>query len=160
MKNSTVSHMNFENRKSLDIWQIQIDRALKESNLSLENYTKSYLAQVLNQQMLNQDLVGHNAISRLWLDALEEKNFNKKKIQDTGDRCLIICGLFPNQAQIRNTSITHYITIGKTAYASLANHNANPSIENSLFLELNHKFIAISQTIAIMKRLKKNQNSA
>ena len=111
--------MVFENKKSLQIWQIQIDRALVESNLSLENYTKTYLAQVLNQQMLNHDLIDHNAISRLWLDALEEKKFNTQKVMDTGDRCLIICGLFPNQAQNKNTSVTHYITIGKTAYASL-----------------------------------------
>lgn len=150
--------MIFENKKSLHIWQIQIDRALLESDLSLENYTKTYLAHVLNQQMLNKNLIDHHAISRLWLDALEEKKFSAQKIKATADRCLIICGLFPNQAQIKNTSITHYIAIGKTAYASLAHHSAKSSIENSLFLELNHKFIEVAQTIAIIKRFKNNQN--
>jgi len=53
-------------------------------------------------------------------------------LRDTGDACLMLAGLFPEQAHRRHVNVGYFVDIGQTAYAKLAATDSG----GSLFAEL------------------------
>lgn len=134
------------NQDSNKIWKQSLSHAMNIAQIDISQSTQAYLADILDQNMLNVQFHEIPA-STEWLQ--EQKNH--KSTHKVGDKCLIIVGLFPNIAQT-TTSIDFYITLGKKAYQHAANRTHTSDTEKKIFNELDEKFISISQTIALIKQ--------
>lgn len=72
-------------------------------------------------------------------------------LRDTGDACLMLAGLFPEQAHRRHVNVGYFVDIGQSAYAKLADTDSS----GSLFTELRAWFpglIDVLQTIRSRER--------
>lgn len=94
------------------------------------------------------------AVALDFLNALDLKNVqNNKMMRNIGDQCLLISGLFPEQANRRNVSLDYYIGIGQHAYNTIAISVLDTKIDHHLFLQLSSQFrdlIQILRAIRVM----------
>ena len=120
-----------------------IHQAIIVSNCKLTEPTERYIADVLNHHMRDQSLT-KTPIDIAWLEPTGSEKEAVIKYQNIGNKCLIICGLFPQQASHYNTNIAHYQHVGQSAYHFVANSKKPSSIEFELFSELSEQFIIIT----------------
>lgn len=73
-------------------------------------------------------------------------------LRETGDACLMLAGLFPEQARRRHVSVGYFIGMGKTAYASLA----DAADEDDLFAALCEWFPGLVEVLHAVRRLEKD----
>ena len=134
------------NQESNKIWKKSLSHAINIAQVDISQPTQSYLADMLDKNMLNVQF-NETPASIEWL----QKQINHKKTHTVGDKCLIVVGLFPHIAQ-NSTSIDFYITMGKKSYAHAARNTSTNDTEKKIFNELSKKFISISQTLALIKQ--------
>lgn len=138
-----------ENQQSLIVWQQSLDRAIRIAKIELSAPTTTYIAKTIDHQMLNTN-INTDPIGMAWMQL---NHLNRREgAKEIGNKCLIICSFFPWQAHHRNTKISFYISIGQEAYQQAANQIEMPSDEKAIFDELESKFIAITQTISLMRK--------
>jgi len=94
----------------------------------------------------------HKVISKVvaldFLQAVElSPTESKKAMRRVGDRCLLIAGLFPEQAKRRNVSVTYYIGIGKQAYYNVANRESFQRFDPELFINLAQQFVDLTKVL-------------
>ncbi|MAV29075.1 MAG: hypothetical protein CMF43_04650 [Legionellales bacterium] len=139
-----------EPTQSIDVWQRSIQQAINLTNHQLTAHTERYIANILNQYMRDQALTD-TPIDIAWVEPVYTPKEAIIKHQHIGNRCLIICSFFPNQADHYNTTLTHYLQVGQSAYHFVANQKKPSTIEFELFSELSEQFIVIT---SILKHIK------
>jgi len=137
-----------ENNQSVTIWQQSLNHAIHISKIKLSEPTTSYVAKTIDHQMRNTD-INTDPIGMAWIEHCQP--YSREDAKEIGNKCLIICGFFPWQAYHRNTKLSFYISIGQAAYQEAAKQAETPFDEKLIFDELESKFIAITQTISLIK---------
>jgi len=122
-------------------WYDLIVAAQKESATALETDLEHYLINLLIRFTSRSDIQP----TGLGIDFLQSVDA-PYKMQEVGDQCLLLAGLFPNQAQRRNLSLTYFIGLGQQAYASVASA-WSPRKNALLFSALSHQFIAVRDVL-------------
>jgi hypothetical protein len=58
-----------------------------------------------------------------WLAAQKRAGqLQAQNLRDVGDRCLLLAGLYPEQAERRLVSLSYFVDLGRNAYDQLAAH--------------------------------------
>jgi hypothetical protein len=144
--------MNNNNKpSSIRIWRRSLQNAMQVSKLQLSEHAEAYLAYTLDHYMYELGAGMEKPLGMTWIAVINNPLSRKHHYRRIGDTCLIVCSLFPQQARQHNTSLHNYITIGKSAYATVADMPECVTYERQLYLELHLKFVPITQTLAIIK---------
>ncbi len=117
-----------------ELWQGLLRDAEARSQVALDEMQESYLVFVLLRHQRDPDLLARvQALD--WLRAQESAGRHRSdSLRDVGDRCLLIAGLFPAQAERRRVSVDYFLTLGRSAYRDVADACRNAYAE--LFAQL------------------------
>lgn len=136
---------------SIRIWRQSLQKAARTSKLQLSEHAEAYLAYTLDHYMCEPSIGMEKPLGMTWIAVVNNPQSRKHHYRKIGDTCLIVCALFPLQANEHNSSLQNYITIGKAAYSTVADMPECVTYERQLYHELYQKFVPITQTVAIIK---------
>lgn len=131
-------------------WYQLLSEARLRTGFALHENIESYL--ILTLDHYTSDLQLPNQV--LALDFLE--GFNHKgrealdRLRSTGDRCLILAGLFPDRARRFNLKSQYFIDIGQQAYHTLASRSVL-HYDPDLFDALCREFVMLTQLLLAMR---------
>lgn len=100
------------------LWQELIREAGRNGAAALDEDSEAYLVFLLMRHLRDAGLAGH-VLALDYLTALQEPP-RREALRDVGDRCLLIAGLYPHQAQRRLVGLDYFLNLGSQAYAELA----------------------------------------
>lgn len=126
------------NQKTL--WQETVKFAQQRSQIYLDGGLETYTADLLMRYANRADLL-KTVIATEFLSAFNaEKQMRALAMQSIGDKCLLIAGLFPKQAEKRHVKLSYFVNIGRTAYDDLA-------AMSNVFSSLSTHFVNIMDVI-------------
>lgn len=103
-----------------DLWQGVVRDAEERAGQNLDESLESYLVFMLLRHQRDGHL-GQRIIALEWLNALERGARQREAgLRDVGDRCLLLAGLYPEQAERRLVSLDYFVDIGRSAYDHLS----------------------------------------
>jgi len=101
-------------------WKKLLQDAEHHCHCQLNEDIESYLVFTLMRFTQNPDI----ASKALAPDYLNSANLpchaKQQQLRDVGDQCLLLSGLFPQQAERRLVKVGYYVDLGRTAYHHLA----------------------------------------
>ena len=100
-------------------WQALVQAAGADCGTRLDEPVEAYLVFMLMRFAGRPD-VGRRALAIDFLEASQEPERQADRLRDTGDECLLVCGLFPQRARRRRVSFRYYVDLGRGAYGTLA----------------------------------------
>ncbi len=99
--------------------QLVLD-AEHQADISLSENLESYLVFLLQRFHKNADGL-YEPLALKYLHAENRSGrCRQHELRDTGDSCLILAGLFPEQAKQRMVNISYYVRLGRSSYHALA----------------------------------------
>jgi len=103
------------------LWQSLVRDAQARASRQLGDDLESYLVFTLMRH-LGSTALAEPAMALVYLDALHTAGGARRSqaLQDVGERCLLIAGLYPELAQRRRVSQRYYIELGQGAFRQLA----------------------------------------
>ncbi len=105
----------------LGLWTDLVHEAERGSAVRLDEDLESYLVLLLIAHTRDVQL-DRNAVALEFLRAREWSGSRlKQELREVGDRCLLLAGLYPEQAQKRMVSVRYFLDLGSRAYDELAN---------------------------------------
>ncbi len=136
---------------STALWRDAVLEAAQRAQVRLDEELESYLVFVLMRHLGDVGL-GARALALDYLDALLAQGRTREQaLRDTGDRCLLIAGLFPEQARRRNVSLDYFLDLGAAAYRAEAEHVR--AALGALYLHLAVAFAALVRALVALRSL-------
>ncbi len=127
------------------LWHDSVREAVLHLDTALDEALESYLVMTL-MAYTQTPLSGHVAEQFL---ASNQELLIEENLRDVGDRCLLMSGLFPEHAKSRLVSEDYYPSIGRTAYATVAERTNMSQV--ALFEDLSASFMLLSRTLRAMR---------
>ena len=110
-------------------WQTLVRRAGAACDMRLDEPVEAYLVFML-MRFSDRTEVGARALALEFLQALQQSiGASVDRLRDTGDECLLVCGLFPQRVRRRRVPLSYYVDLGRGAYGTLARHGAESDAE-------------------------------
>ena len=113
------------------LWQQVVRDAEKECAVSLETALENYLISLLYRYIDKPEMV-RKVFAVAFLQALQQQTHQRQlSLQQVGDQCLILTGLFPHHTNRRTVKMRYFVDLGQAAYAAISN-DTNDSLYNTL----------------------------
>ncbi|MCC5813065.1 MAG: hypothetical protein JJU06_22085 [Ectothiorhodospiraceae bacterium] len=129
-------------------WHGLLMDAQERSRRHLSEDSESYLVFLLMRYLRRPDLV-RRVMAMGYLKAmLSAGRLRQERLQDVGDQCLILAGLFPGQAARRRVALQYFVDLGRGAFHWRAQSDDTP--EESLYGDLARRYpdlIAVLQAL-------------
>jgi len=102
-------------------WQALIKEAESLSHLALPEDLESYLVFLL-MRFTEKPELARSVLGMEYLRAFEGMAGQGQgvRLQNVGDKCLLLAGLFPERAERKRVRISYFVELGQGAYASVA----------------------------------------
>lgn len=105
------------NDNALDLWHDTIKHAEDICAITLQKELESYLISLLIHYMAKPEIL-HQVIATTFLDS--KSNHSNTGLQQVGDQCLLLAGLFPQSAEKKLVKISYFVDLGRSAYTSIS----------------------------------------
>ncbi|MEJ2060233.1 MAG: hypothetical protein P8Y64_07070 [Gammaproteobacteria bacterium] len=132
-------------------WQHVVREASSEANRNLPDDIEAYL--VLTLQRHIRDTEGLQRRMALdYLSALQNTGaLRGDALQTVGDHCLLLAGLFPQQATRRQVQVGYFVDLGRAAYRDLGEQlRASAAL---LFQRLAEAFLSLTEVLHALRNL-------
>ena len=130
--------------------------AEQHAHISLSENLESYLVFLLQRFHKNpHGLYEPMALKHLHAEA-ESGRCRQDGLRDTGDSCLMLAGLFPEQAKRRMVNISYFVRLGRSSYHALASTLKQSHAE--LYQHICHGFGAMLDVLHTMHGFTHGQN--
>lgn len=137
-------------------WYKLVNDAQNQSNIILDLELENYLINLLQQYLTNAEIT-NNLLSFEFLNSINSSIVKREnKLRETGDKCLVIAGLFPGYAEKRNISVDYFLTIGQSAYSYLSMNQRSEL--RKLFYTISDNFNNLTLVLNSIEKIK-NKNS-
>ena len=134
----------------LALWTDLVHDAEQGAATRLDEELESYLVFLLMGHTRDVQL-GRNAVAFDYLLARAESGRRlKQELRDVGDRCLLLAGLYPEQAERRLVSTRYFLDLGSRAYDELSNALSAGIAE--LYDRLAHAFAQLVRVLLELRR--------
>lgn len=140
-----------------------IQRKMNESKVSVSPEAKIYLSNLLQFYIFSDHLFERISLSgkkhtitlaETYLQAASSSSSMKNALKKVGDTSLYMTGFFRDSLKRKTISIDYYITMGRTAYTTLAN------LQNHfLFKELSDRFLDLMFILFRIQQHSSTKNS-
>ncbi len=133
------------------LWHDLVREAQQRGRAPLDDELESYLVFLLMRHLRDARL-GERVFAIDYLSALEDRGaLQREELRDVGDRCLLIAGLYPQQAQRRLVSMRYFLDVGSRAYGDLA--DAARAAAAQLYRHLAAAFARMVRVLVEVRRL-------
>ena len=133
------------------LWQGLVKDAEARVSRQLGDDLESYLVFTLIRHQADGRLAGRT-MALEWLETLLSSGRRREHgLRDVGDGCLLIAGLYPEQAERRRVSLSYFQDIGSDAYRHLG-AVASDGL-NRLFQQLAQAFAELVRVLFELRRL-------
>lgn len=140
------------------LWHELLRDAERRSGDTLDEDTESYLVFLLMRHLRDAGIGGRVLGLDCLLALTEHGARRREELRDVGDRCLLIAGWYPAQAERRLVSLDYFLSLGAYAYAQLA-HTARTAWAE-LYARLAHAFVRLVRVLVALRRLAGDAPSA
>lgn len=136
---------------SLAQWQALVNEATVDAHIHLNEDLESYLVFLL-MRFTNQPQIAHSVLAMDFLSAFTDKALDKAtQLQDVGDKCLLLAGLFPGRAERKHVRISYFVHLGQSAYSSLSTVSRQSLA--TLFNDLSDAFVPLTDVLLTARSL-------
>jgi hypothetical protein len=133
------------------LWHGLIREAEHNGAAPLDEEAESYLVFLLMRHLRDAEL-GGRIFALDYLDALQDAPTpREQRLRDVGDRCLLIAGLYPHQAQRRLVGLDYFLALGAQCYTDLAGAARHALAD--LYGRLAHSFARLVRVLVEVRRL-------
>lgn len=123
------------------LWYQTLQEAQAKCQMRLSTEVESYLVLML-MRYLHYRQLAKEIMAAVFLEGMQGSARRRQSIlQDVGDRCLLISGLFPAVAEKRLVRLRYYIDIGQTAYEVISHQ------KNDVFNALSKQFVPLMDVL-------------
>lgn len=130
-------------------WRSLVRRAGAACETRLDPPLEAYLVFMLMRFSGRTD-VGGRALALEFLESLQQSVRGAgPRLRDTGDECLLVCGLFPQRVRRRRVPLSYYVQLGRGAYGLLASHGA--ASDSEPFEALASEFPVLMEVLQAMR---------
>lgn len=136
---------------STALWHDLVREAEKRGHAPLDPELESYLVFLLMRHLRDAALGGHVLALDYLLSLQQHGSQRGTELRDVGDRCLLVAGLYPEQAEQRLVSLDYFLALGAHAYAELA--AAARAAWAQLYTRLASAFGRLVRVLLEMRRL-------
>jgi hypothetical protein len=134
-------------------WYALVNDAVIQSGYHVDELLKHYLIITLNHYSTDCQL-SSVVIAVDFLHSLETfGRLGYLQLRQVGDRCLLLAGLFPEQAQKKHVTDQYYISIGRQAYDVLAHIPIQTTYDAELYHQLSDEFLCLINILQTMRHL-------
>ena len=131
---------------SIALWQDVIVYAEGRCAVKLTPELEHYLIVLLSRYMDRPD-IAQQVFATAFLDALHKQRQQRLiTLQNVGDQCLLMAGLFPQVANKKRVNITYFVDLGRSAYANISNAS------HDLYWSLAYQFVAMMDVLQSIKK--------
>lgn len=136
------------------LWVDLVHDAERDASAPLEEELESYLVFLLIAHMRDTHL-HRNAVAIDYLLAQSRcGQRHRDELRSVGDRCLLLAGLYPEQAQQRMVGLDYFMAIGSQAYQELA--HAMRARVSDLYEHLAQAFARVVRVLLEVRRRTKD----
>jgi hypothetical protein len=136
------------NNNPVLLWKETLKEARAQCSVKLETQLENYLICLL-MRFTNQPQIFEKVLATSFLQALHSSSrLQNLLLQEVGDHCLILSGLFPQTAERRCLNLGYFINLGRSAYANI---NSNPA---GIFQTLAIHFVLLMDVLQSIRPLK------
>lgn len=130
-------------------WHRVVHEAAEATAPELDEDSESYLVFLLMRYLRRPELV-RSVLALEFLESCQQPSRQRRDaLQGVGDRCLILAGLFPEQAERRRVRLSYFVDLGRTAYGEVAEGAARPTA--GLFLSLAEGFVRLADVLHALR---------
>lgn len=129
-------------------WYTLVQSAGRACGTRLGEPVEAYLVFTL-MRFSQRTEVGRRALALDFLEALQHPGADTERLRDTGDECLLVCGLFPQRARRKRLPFRYFVDLGRGAYDTLARHGATSDAEP--FDALARRFVTLMEVLQAMR---------
>lgn len=105
---------------TMALWYEIIHEAGTTCDISLRDELESYLVHLMMRYTSDPNIV-RQMIAMDFMTGMNQRYRQKQRtLQEVGDHCLIISGLFPGLAKKRLVTLDYYVNIGRTSYSTIS----------------------------------------
>lgn len=131
----------------VQLWHELVTEAEKICDISLKEELESYLVFLLIRYTSSPEVV-KQIISTEFLQGVQlSPSLRELALQNVGDKCLLVSGLFPTLAKKRFVKISYFVNLGQSSYATISKN------QNDIYSLLSSQFVALMD---ILQSVKKN----
>lgn len=130
-------------------FQQAIRKCIDQKKLSIDTHTEFYLVDLLSRFMFSSNLFAETedggkkeeTLAALFVKAMNASNLKIKlqELRRLGDISLYTAGFFSDRLSKKVVDLNYYVTMGKSAYSSLAQTGFEAFVPR-VFVELSHHF--------------------
>lgn len=136
---------------SLAQWQALINEATVDAHIRLNEDLESYLVFLL-MRFTTKPEIAESVLAIDFLSAFHRSIWDRsEQLQQVGDKCLLLAGLFPGRAERKHVRISYFIHLGRSAYDSLSAVSTDSSAD--LFHHLSAAFIPLTDVLLAARSL-------
>ena len=132
------------------LWTALVQEAEDGAATRLSEELESYLVFLLMGHLRDVEL-RHQVMALDYLLArCDAGTRGKQQLRDVGDRCLLLAGLYPEQAERRLVGVDYFLDVGSRAYGELA-HALKAAVAD-LYEHLAHAFSRLVRVLMELRR--------
>jgi len=132
------------------LWTALVQEAESGAGTRLSEELESYLVFLLIAHTRDVHLHGNAMAFDYLLARAESGTRGKQQLREVGDRCLLLAGLYPEQAERRMVGIDYFLGLGSHAYGELA-HALKAAVAD-LYDNLAHAFARLVRVLMEVRR--------
>lgn len=133
------------------LWHELVREAERNGSAPLDSDSESYLVFLLMRHLRDPGLAGHVFALDYFTAQHQPRTQRQQQLRDLGDRCLLIAGLYPQQAQRRLVGLDYFLNLGSQAYAELADATATALAQ--LYRQLASGYARLVRVLVEVRRL-------
>jgi hypothetical protein len=128
-------------------WYALVGEACVAADCSLNPGLEDYLVLLLVRMFGDRNESG-TAFSLQQLMSRSDQRAGRVELQEMGDQCLIVAGLFPEQAVPQQVPISYFVDMGARAYRELSQQDREP-----FYQSLSEQFVDLVDILQRMREL-------
>lgn len=139
-------------------WHSLITEAENASLIVLSEDAESYLVFLLSRFIAHPQITD----SVLGVEYLESMHAHVRMrqylLQEVGDKCLLMAGLFPSHSQKKLVKISYFVNLGRSAYATAGNLSPREG-SRMLYTHLSQVFVSMMDVLQTTRELGNENHS-
>ena len=134
----------------LELWHQLVIDGIQAMGYNFSESLENYLVLTL-KAFSTEHTLGDNTFAFDIFTASQSHHSQQHTLYRTlGDQCLILSGLFPEQALHRNVTLSYFTTLGQHAYSHAAS-SASYKQDSQLFTALCEHFVGLSDVLNTLR---------
>ncbi|MBU1190953.1 MAG: hypothetical protein KKA36_00165 [Gammaproteobacteria bacterium] len=132
-------------------WHALVSEAEVAAAQTLDETLESYLVFLLMRFVARPDLANRALAIDYLRGSATQGQLQETQLRDVGDLCLLLSGMYPQQADRRLVQVSYYVDLGRGAYGQLAERLRHAGA--GVYQQLCQGFVALMDVLQAMRSL-------